>query len=154
MCEFLIQKKALTFYSQSLICHCNALVLLSFIILPYQTSAFPAAFLLWLFPAVLNAAYEQRRAADGEHAPAKEERCTDNPFPGCVLLLLAMNVKLCVSAFPALHGKCHALFGGKRTDINLGKPECSTVPREKHHTLPILHTQKLYFTLAFFCREI
>ncbi|MFR3918729.1 MAG: DUF6870 family protein [Hominenteromicrobium sp.] len=40
MCEFLIQKKALTFYSQSLICHCNALVLLSFIILPYKTSAF------------------------------------------------------------------------------------------------------------------
>ena len=40
MCEFLIQKKALTFYSQSLICNCNALVLLSFIILPYQTSAF------------------------------------------------------------------------------------------------------------------
>ena len=40
MCEFLIQKKALTFYSQSLICHCNALVLLSFIILPYQTLAF------------------------------------------------------------------------------------------------------------------
>lgn len=39
MCKFLIQKKALTFYSQSLICHCNALVLLSFIILPYQTSA-------------------------------------------------------------------------------------------------------------------
>ena len=46
MCEFLIQKKALTFYSQSLICHCNALVLLSFIILPYKTSAFvPGVFL-------------------------------------------------------------------------------------------------------------
>ena len=40
MCKFLIQKKALTFYSQSLICHCNALVLLRFIILPYKTSAF------------------------------------------------------------------------------------------------------------------
>ncbi len=40
MCGFKKQKKALTFYSQSLICHCNALVLLSFIILPYQTSAF------------------------------------------------------------------------------------------------------------------
>ena len=39
MCKFLIQKKALTFYSQSLICHCNALVLLRFIILPYKTSA-------------------------------------------------------------------------------------------------------------------
>ena len=39
MCGFKKQKKALTFYSQSLICHCNALVLLSFIILPYQTSA-------------------------------------------------------------------------------------------------------------------
>lgn len=46
MCEFLIQKKALTFYSQSLICHCNALVLLSFIILPYKTSAlFPGVFI-------------------------------------------------------------------------------------------------------------
>lgn len=44
MCEFLIQKKALTFYSQSLICHCNALVLLSFIILPYKTSAFGCRF--------------------------------------------------------------------------------------------------------------
>lgn len=32
MCGFKKQKKALTFYSQSLICHCNALVLLSFII--------------------------------------------------------------------------------------------------------------------------
>ena len=41
MCGFKKQKKALTFYSQSLICHCNALVLLSFIILPYQTSALP-----------------------------------------------------------------------------------------------------------------
>ncbi len=41
MCGFQKQKKALTFYSQSLICHCNALVLLSFIILPYKTSAFP-----------------------------------------------------------------------------------------------------------------
>ena len=40
MCKFLIQKKALTFYSQSLICHCNALVLLRFIILPYKASAF------------------------------------------------------------------------------------------------------------------
>ena len=39
MCKFLIQKKALTFYSQSLICHCNALVLLRFIILPYKASA-------------------------------------------------------------------------------------------------------------------
>ena len=39
MCGFKKQKKALTFYSQSLICHCNALVLLSFIILPYKTSA-------------------------------------------------------------------------------------------------------------------
>ena len=48
MCEFLIQKKALTFYSQSLICHCNALVLLSFIILPYKTSALCARdFLLY-----------------------------------------------------------------------------------------------------------
>ena len=44
MCEFLIQKKALTFYSQSLICHYNALVLLSFIILPYKTSALPSDF--------------------------------------------------------------------------------------------------------------
>ena len=131
-----------------------ALVLALTLLVVGVARSFPAAFLLWLFPAVLNAAYEQRRAADSEHAPAKEERCTDNPFPGCVLLLLAMNVKLCASAFPALHGKCHALFGGKRTDINLGKPECSTVPREKHHTLPVLHTQKLYFTLAFFCREI
>ena len=41
MCGFQKQRKALTFYSQSLICHCNALVLLSFIILPYKTSAFP-----------------------------------------------------------------------------------------------------------------
>lgn len=154
MCGFKKQKKALTFYSQSLICHCNALVLLSFIILPYQTSAFPAAFLLWLFPAVLNAAYEQRRTADSEHAPAKEERCTDNPFPGCVLLLLAMNVKLCVSAFPALHSKHHALFGGKRADIKLGTRERGAVPGEKHHALPVLYTQKLYFTMAFFCREI
>jgi len=40
MCGFKKQKKALTFFSQSLICHCNALVLLSFIILPYQTSEF------------------------------------------------------------------------------------------------------------------
>ena len=41
MCGFKKQKKALTFYSQSPICHCNALVLLSFIILPYKTSALP-----------------------------------------------------------------------------------------------------------------
>ena len=41
MCGFKKQKKALTFYSQSLICHCDALVLLSFIILPYKTSALP-----------------------------------------------------------------------------------------------------------------
>ncbi|WP_308803256.1 CPBP family intramembrane glutamic endopeptidase [Agathobacter sp.] len=46
MCGFKKQKKALTFYSQSLICHCNALVLLSFIILPYKTSAFLGGFLL------------------------------------------------------------------------------------------------------------
>lgn len=46
MCGFKKQKKALTFYSQSLICHCNALVLLSFIILPYQTSASAKCFLL------------------------------------------------------------------------------------------------------------
>lgn len=45
MCGFKKQKKALTFYSQSLICHCNALVLLSFIILPYKTSALLAIFL-------------------------------------------------------------------------------------------------------------
>jgi hypothetical protein len=44
MCGFKKQKKALTFYSQSLICHCNALVLLSFIILPYKTSALGTRF--------------------------------------------------------------------------------------------------------------
>ena len=44
MCGFKKQKKALTFYSQSLICHCNALVLLSFIILPYKTSALAPGF--------------------------------------------------------------------------------------------------------------
>ncbi len=49
MCGFKKQKKALTFYSQSLICHCNALVLLSFIILPYKTSAFGRGFYITTF---------------------------------------------------------------------------------------------------------
>ena len=52
MCGFKKQKKALTFYSQSLICHCNALVLLSFIILPYKTSALGWGDFLWKKPAL------------------------------------------------------------------------------------------------------
>lgn len=52
MCGFKKQKKTLTFYSQSLICHCNALVLLSFIILPYQTSALGWGDFLWTKPAL------------------------------------------------------------------------------------------------------
>lgn len=47
MCGFKKQKKALTFYSQSLICHCNALVLLSFIILPYKTSALQDGYIVF-----------------------------------------------------------------------------------------------------------
>lgn len=54
MCEFQKQKKALTFYSQSLICHCNTLVLLSFIILPYKTAALCRAPFLGVYYVVLK----------------------------------------------------------------------------------------------------